>query len=80
MTYNLTPDSLALFLNLANDADNWGGQPCWDGNVGGGREANGNLTDLKRRGLVTTDLDEGCVWVTFTAAGRELAASHGITL
>lgn len=50
------------------------------GNVGGGREDRGNLTQLKRAGLITTFADEGCTWITFTPAGVALAAAHGITV
>jgi hypothetical protein len=76
----LTSGSLALFLALANDADNWSGTPCWGCNVGGSKADNGNLTDLKRRGLVTTSRDDGNEWVRFTADGVTLAAAHGISV
>jgi len=75
----LSPASLSLFLALANDADNWSGTPLWDGNK---REA-GNLTDLKKKGLLKTDQDEDnkkCFWVFFTESGKELAGVHGIKL
>ena len=78
-TTTLTAASLTLFLALAADAGNWSGTPLWGGNVGGSRADNGNLTDLKRRGLLTTFSDDG-EWITFTPAGVELAAQHGISL
>jgi hypothetical protein len=77
---NITARSLELFLAYADDAGNWNGMPLVGGNVGGGAEDRGNLTQLKRAGLVETDHDEGCIWLIFTDAGRELAAQHGITI
>lgn len=74
----LTVESKNLFVDLAEDAPNWGGTPLWDGNVGGGAAANGNLTDLKKKGLIKTWEDEGDVWVEFTEAGKEYAESLGI--
>ena len=55
----LTPRSLELFFDYARDAGNWGGTPL----VGGGREDNGNLTQLKRAGLITTGTDNGAVFI-----------------
>lgn len=77
---DLTPASEALFLELARDAGNWGGTPLLDGNVSTDAASRGNLTDLKVKGLITTFRDEGCTWVDFTRAGKQLAASHGIAL
>lgn len=77
-TANITETSLALFLAYAKDACNWNGQPMVGGNVGGSKEDRGNLTQLKRAGLVTTESDDGCLWLQFTPAGVALAASHGI--
>lgn len=75
----LTVESKKLFIDLAEDAGNWSGTPLWDGNVGGGAEANGHLTDLKKKGLVETWKDEGLVWVSFTEAGIEFAKELGIS-
>ena len=75
---NLTKTSLELFLAYALDADNWSGTPCVGGNVGGSKEERGNLTQLKRAGLIVTFKDEGQTWLTFTAAGKQFAAEHGI--
>lgn len=77
---NLSPASASLFRALAFDADNWSGVPCWGGNVGGSKEDRGNLTDLKRKGLLYTQHDEGCEWVYFTPEGKALAATFGVTL
>ena len=75
---NITAASLALFLDYANDAGNWGGTPCIGGNVGGSAEDRGNLTQLKVAGLVTTFRDDGDTWLSFTPAGRTLAEENGV--
>ena len=79
-TTNLTDGSLELFLDLAADAPNWSGQPLFGGNVGGSQASKGHLSDLKKKGLVTTQEDEGLSWVIFTDAGKALAAKHGVEL
>lgn len=76
----ITEASLALFLLYAEDAGNWSGTPLVGGNVGGSKEDRGNLTQLKRAGLITTFVDEGFAWVIFTPAGVALAAEHGIDI
>ena len=79
----ITEKSLALFLAYAKDADNWSGTPLVGGNVGGTKEDRGNLTQLKKAGLLTTQQDfddRSCQWVYFTPAGRELAATHNIEI
>jgi hypothetical protein len=71
---NITPESLKLFLDLAEDAGNWSGTPpTW-----GTKEQRGNLTQLKQAGLLTTFTDRGDAFAEFTDAGRALAAEHGI--
>ena len=75
---DLSVESTRLFIDLAEDAGNWSGTPLWGGNVGGGRQDRGNLTDLKKKGLVTTDVDEGQTWIFFTALGTEVARRLGI--
>ena len=75
---DLTEASRVLFVALVKDAGNWAGMPMWGGNVGGSKEDRGNLTDLKKKGLVRTQQDEGCEWVTFTDLGREFASSLGL--
>lgn len=74
----ITETSLKVFLNYAKDAPNWGGSPLAGGNVGGSREERGNLTQLKKAGLITTFVDEGNTWINFTVAGRALAHRYGI--
>lgn len=78
--HNITQRSLELFLDYAKDAGNWSGTPLVGGNVGGSKEDNGNLTQLKQAGLVKTWTDEGLVWLSFTAEGKALAAEHGIEI
>lgn len=79
MTINITDASKSLFIALAHDAGNWGGTPCFGCNVGSKAER-GNLTQLKRAGLVTSQQEEGAHWVYFTAAGKEYAAQFGVEI
>lgn len=76
----LTQASLDLFLDYAHDADNWSGTPLVGGNVSGTKEERGNLTHLKKAGLITTFVDSGLTWVKFTEAGRALAVQHNIEI
>jgi hypothetical protein len=79
----LTPASLALFLAYANDAGNWSGTPLVGGNVGDKPADKGNLTDLKKAGLVKTFQDDDnrkLSWLEFTPAGVALAREHGIKM
>lgn len=72
----LTEASLALFKALADDAANWSGTPpAWVS-----KEERGNLTQLKRAGLLTTFVDEGDPFAQFTDAGIAFAAEQGIDL
>jgi hypothetical protein len=79
-TKGMTGATLDLFFAYANDAENWGGTPLFNGNVclNGEREDSGNLIWLKRAGLVTTFVERGATWIRFTEAGRALARDHGI--
>lgn len=78
----ITARSLATLLDYAADAGNWSGTPLVGGNVGGSKEDRGNLTQLKRAGLITTSkssaADGGDTWIHFTKLGEDLALSHGI--
>lgn len=78
--YDITETSMQVFLMYAKDAGNWGGTPLIGGNVGGGKEERGNITQLKQAGLIRTEKDDGCSWVIFTEAGKAFAAQHGITV
>ena len=83
MSPDLTPrsvQSLRLFLDYAGDAGNWNGSPLVSGNVGRTVEDKGNLTDLKKLGLVYTQAEGRDVWLSFTPAGVALAAQYGIDL
>lgn len=72
----ITDTSLALFLDLANDAGNWSGTPLADVT----KEERGNLTQLKRAGLLVTYVDNGDPFAVFTQAGVKFAAEHDIDL
>lgn len=76
METTLTAASLALFLDLADDAGNWSGSPLVDIS----NSERGNLTHLKREGLITTMESDGFVHASFTPTGAKLAAEHGIDL
>ena len=78
-TINLTPTSEKLFKDLAEDAGNWSGTPLLDGNVRTDNHLKGNVTNLKKLGLIKTDYDEGCTWVYFTEAGKAAAEEFGIS-
>jgi len=71
---DLTKESLDLFVVMWLDAPEWNGTPLIGGNFDITKEQRGNLTDLKRRGLVQTMRDEGNIWVIFTEDGKALAA------
>jgi hypothetical protein len=73
---NPTPASLALFDALAKDAKNWSGTPL----IYLTSPERGNLTNLKRNGLLVTFNSDGDMFADFTDAGIALAASRGITL
>lgn len=74
----LTEASKKLFLELAKDAPNWGGTPMFTGT----KAETGNLTDLKKKGLITTQDEprrgqETLIWVDFTVEGKALAKELG---
>jgi predicted transcriptional regulator len=78
-TAELTTASLETFLTYARDAGNWTDTPLVsDGNITCTKEMRGNLTDLKKKGLIRIDDDGEYKYVVFTKAGSELAAQHGI--
>ena len=76
----ITSASLALFLAYARDQGNWGTEILVGGNVGGSKEERGNLTQLKRAGLITTFKADGESWLRFTDAGVALAAENGVAV
>ena len=61
----LTPASFALFSTLVNDAKNWEGTPMVDIT----KEQRGNLTDLKRNGLLHTEESDNIEWAFFDFDG-----------
>ncbi len=79
MIMKITDESMRVFLAYAKDAANWSGTPLVGGNVGGTKEERGNLTQLKRAGLIKTNRLNGEMWISFTDAGKTLAAEHGIS-
>ena len=76
----LTAASHDLFIEFAKDAGNWAGHPMVNGNVTVTQAQKGNLTDLKKAGLLTTSVDDGISWVSFTVAGEAYAAKHGVQI
>ena len=76
-TVELTAASRELFFDYVTDAPNWSGTPMVGGNVGGSKADAGNLTDLKKKGLVDTWEDEGCAWLKFTELGEAFARAAG---
>ena len=81
MSIEITEQSKALFVAYVEDAGNWGGVPLVGGNVINVSEQvdKGNLTHLKKLGLIETSLDDedNTSWIIFTAAGKEYAATLG---
>lgn len=81
MQVEITDESMRVFKMYAKDARNWNGSPLVGGNVGGSKEERGNLTQLKKAGLITTfEYEKGFVFIIFTAKGEEYAKSLGIDL
>jgi len=76
----LTPNSKQLFIDYAKDADNWNGMPLVGGNVKSSKSDNGNLTDLKKAGLIITFEEGKDIWLKFTDAGIKFASSLGINI
>ncbi len=72
----LTTETQNLFISFVEDAPNWSGQPIVDIT----KEQRGNLSDLKRKGLVETFRDDGCDWVIFTPSGISYANELGYQL
>ena len=75
-TVSFTPASETLFKALASDAVNWNGEPLLDGNVFTDKHLRGNITHLKKLGLIITFKEEGNTWVQFTDKGKEVAMTQ----
>lgn len=88
MKTQITETSKAVFIAYAKDAGNWSGMPLVGGNVGGGKEERGNLTQLKKAGLIKTEETKDRIngriqtdsWVVFTEDGIAYAKELGIDL
>jgi len=85
---DLTNKSKEIFLEYAEAAESWIGNPPVSVEISGGKTIEGsikNLSDIINSGLITlfkTD-DEGDtvgVWIKFTEKGKKLAAENGITI
>jgi len=71
---DLTTGTEQLLRALWADRNNWSGMPLFGGNVGGSPASLGHLTDLKKKGYVTTEVDyddASLSWVIFTDKARE---------
>ena len=73
---NISGASKALFVRHARDAGNWSGTPLLEITKG----ERGNLTQLKRAGLLTTIRSNGEEFVIFTPAGRAFAIENGVEM
>lgn len=78
--HKITEESKRVFIAYAKDAVNWAGHPLVGGNVGGSKEERGNLTQLKRAGLINTSSDGKDMFIDFTEAGRKYAEELGIDI
>lgn len=76
----LPAGSYGFFVDLANDAGNWGGHPWFDGNVASGRSAAGYVKRLVAEGLIESATGEDGAYCVFTPAGIEAAGKVGIDL
>jgi len=76
----LTETSKQLFIEYAQDAGNWNGTPLVGGNVSGSKQDRGNLTQLKKAGLIGTVKDGTGTWLYFTSLGIRCADALGIDL
>ncbi len=75
MNIELTPESSNLLEAIAKDAANWNGlPPCFNHIT---LQNRGNLTDLKKKGLLSTFKDEGEEWIQISRAGKDLCISKG---
>jgi hypothetical protein len=82
-----TKKSLELFLNIArigaDESYDWGYTVPLSYVGGDPKERRGNLTQLKKEGLITTwqeSINDGEfteTWIEFTDEGQALAARHG---
>jgi len=80
----LTKDTKALFVEYIEDAGNWSGRPLVGGNIESSMKNNGHLTDLKKKGLITTfehEFNRGQfeTFIEWTQKGIDYARTIGLT-
>jgi hypothetical protein len=74
----LTPESEALFTAIQKAYHNWSGcPPCYELI---NKATRGNLTQLKRAGLVITFDSDGEEWIALTESGKAKATAAGLVL
>lgn len=72
----LTAESRSLFESVVKDLPNWNGTtPCFN-HIDS--QSRGNLTDLKKKGLVKTYRYDGEEWIDLTEAGTGFARAEGL--
>ena len=71
----LTADSLSLLLTLIRDSGNWSNSPLVDLSAA----EKGNLTHLKKAGLVRTSRSDGCDFITFLFASGDVVTDGART-
>ncbi len=77
----ITEQSKTLFVAYVEDSPNWAGSPMVGGNVGAEEKDKGNLTQLKKAGLLETCPDgdrPDIMWITFLRRGIDYAKELGI--
>ena len=80
-TTELTPASLEMFREIAVEKSRFGDDPYLEDMRPMSQPANGNMTDLKKRGLIDVyGTDYGKHMVKVTSEGTELAMSLGIDI
>ena len=72
--------SAQYFLDLAEDAGNWGGMPWLDGNVAAGKGASAMSQTLVKAGLIKVEDSGEGAFAIFTPEGIEAAGKVGIDL
>lgn len=70
VTFGVTAGELELFRKLAQDAGNWSGTPLLPLIS---PQEKGYFTSLKKRGLMGSFVDSGCVFATFSKTGALMA-------
>lgn len=72
----MTLATQALFKSIVDDLPNWSFMAPTFNHADSAKR--GNLTNLKRRGLITTCQDEGISWISVTDEGKAVAKATGI--